>query len=201
MKQSVKNSATEEHIKATALEVFFVDGNIHATTQEIADKAGVNRALIHYYFRSRDNLFEIVLHEAMKSIHKRISGNILSDAPFRERIEAFIDAQFNEITKYPYLEMYIATEAIRNPALMHEPFLDTEDEMDAKLMADMKVEIEKGHIADIPVEHFKANMMALCGFPFIGRPLLQKMIKMDDAAYNNFLRERKDVIIKLLFRE
>jgi AcrR family transcriptional regulator len=76
MVQIKKDDATEELIKNTAKKIFFGEGKFNATTQEIADAAGINRTLINYYFRSRDKLFEIVLQDAQEYEQKRTESSI-----------------------------------------------------------------------------------------------------------------------------
>jgi AcrR family transcriptional regulator len=86
MSNQAKKDQTQELIKETAKNLFFVKGKFDATTQEIADEAGVNRTLINYYFRSRDNLIQIIFDEAQK-VEKEKSEIIMnSDLPFKEKI-------------------------------------------------------------------------------------------------------------------
>src|SRR5690606_217884 len=101
---------TEELIKETAKRVFFGEGRFKATTQEIADAAGVNRTLINYYFRSRNNLFEIVFQDAQTKENAIAEQIIFSDLPFHQKIEKYLDLFFEQAKKYPYLEIYRSEE-------------------------------------------------------------------------------------------
>ena len=92
---------TEEHIKATAKDIFFFKGDLHATTQEIADAAAVNRSLINYYFKSRDHLFEVVYNEAVETMRNQLDNVIYSKVPFMDKLESLIDVYMKEILKYP----------------------------------------------------------------------------------------------------
>ena len=82
--------STEDLIKETAKKIFFQQGHLKATTQEIADAAKVNRALIHYYFRSRNLLFDRVLQEAMTGFMHQVLSVLESEASFKEKIGIFI---------------------------------------------------------------------------------------------------------------
>lgn len=97
----------EELIKQTAKELFFSKGYLHATTQEIADAAGVNRALINYYFRSRDLLFETVYREAVDGLKQKLGEVINSNIPFKQKLENFIDVYMEELVKYPYRDHFL----------------------------------------------------------------------------------------------
>src|SRR5690606_12311557 len=85
-------------------------GRYNATTQEIADAAGVNRTLLHYYFRSREVLLEKVLLEGQKEFRQKLSENSGKDLPFKERISLFIDVWMGHILEYPYLDAYLVTQ-------------------------------------------------------------------------------------------
>ena len=91
MSKQSKDIETEELIRKTAKRLFFGEGKFNATTQEIADAAGVNRTLINYYFRSRDNLFSQIFEDAVKREEKLREKVLLSDLPFKEKIEMYID--------------------------------------------------------------------------------------------------------------
>src|SRR5690606_40178868 len=104
-----KEDATYELIVNTAKQLFFKEGKFNATTQEIADAAGVNRTLINYYFRSRNTLFDLILKEAKEEEDKKQEMIILSDLPVREKLEQFMDYVLETAKEYPYMENYIVT--------------------------------------------------------------------------------------------
>ena len=89
---------TETLIKETAKKVFFQKGQLHATTQEIADEAGVNRALIHYYFRSREHLISAVLDEAIAERKAKFMDILGEDVPLQNKIATFIDVFIGSMT-------------------------------------------------------------------------------------------------------
>ena len=94
-----KKELTQELIKETAMKLFFVEGKFDATTQEIADAAGVNRTLINYYFRSRDNLMNIVFEEAKEAENSKSVIIDNSKLPFREKVERYIENSLNASLK------------------------------------------------------------------------------------------------------
>src|SRR5690625_5454760 len=102
-----KDLETEEKIKKTVSDLLFKEGRFNATTQEIADKAGVNRTLINYYFRSRDNLYTLVFQDAMHNEHMLRTRLLFSDLPFKEKGEKHIEYSLQQAFEDNYFEYYV----------------------------------------------------------------------------------------------
>lgn len=198
MSESVQ---TEKLIKDKARELFFQRGLLHATTQEIADEAGVNRALIHYYFKSREQMLETLLDETLEEKRNNVRNILSSDLPFREKIARYIDVVVDYGIKYPYLENFIISETARNP----QRFKDYCDRNKSKttdlIRKQLEDEIRLGKLSPIGVEHFMVNLSALCNYPLLAKPVLQAIHGMTDSAYQKFLKQRKQIIYTTIFRE
>lgn len=187
---------TEELIKNTAKRMFFTDGKFNATTQEIANEAKVNRTLINYYFRSRNNLFELVFEEAMKQEHEKSEAILHSNMTFKEKIENYIDYSLEVALEYPYLEIYLVTQINQGCAYNDHEQMDNIMNI---LTKELNSEIEKGNIAPIEPFHFIMNLISLVTFPVSMRPLIQESFKLDDNQYVEILSQRKKIIINTLF--
>src|ERR1044071_2162293 len=111
----VKDQVTEELIKEKAKVLFFQKGFLDATTQEIADEAKVNRALIHYYFRSREQLMDVILEEVVNRKRARAKAICTSSLSFREKIATYITVVVDQGLQFPYLENFIISETARDP--------------------------------------------------------------------------------------
>ncbi|MEE1897557.1 TetR/AcrR family transcriptional regulator [Flavobacterium rakeshii] len=188
---------TEELIKETAKKIFFGEGRFKATTQEIADAAGVNRTLINYYFRSRNNLFEIVFEDAQTKEISIAEQIIFSDLPFHQKIEKYLDLFFEQAKKYPYLEIYMVTQ-MNQGSCFKDP--DTMNRMLDKFYLEIALEMEKGNIAKMRPEQFMLNLISLTSFPVSMRPLLQESMGMSNEAYDVLIDERKKVVMDTLFK-
>ncbi|MFL9838400.1 TetR/AcrR family transcriptional regulator [Flavobacterium sp. ST-75] len=188
---------TEELIKETAKRVFFGEGRFKATTQEIADAAGVNRTLINYYFRSRNNLFEIVFQDAQTKENAIAEQIIFSDLPFHQKIEKYLDLFFEQAKKYPYLEIYMVTQ-MNQGSCFKDP--DTMNRMLDKFYLEIALEMEKGNIAKMRPEQFMLNLISLTSFPVSMRPLLQESMGMSNEAYDSLIEERKKIVMDTLFK-
>lgn len=198
MSKLKKDEATEQWIKTTAKRLFFKEGKFNATTQEIADEAGVNRTLINYYFRSRNNLFQQLFEEAQEEETKMSLSNLLSDLTFKQKIEQHIDYAMDKAIQYPYLEIYLVTQ------INHGCPMDKMDQVDQVLPEFVKQivsEMEKGTIPTMEPVQFIMNFVSLITFPLCMRPLLQEVMKIDDKSYEKILKDRKKIILDTLFNE
>jgi TetR/AcrR family transcriptional regulator len=199
----VIDARTEELIKGTAMRIFFVEGRLHATTQVIAKEAGVNRGLIYYYFKSRDQLFEVVFKEALLVVRNRMRELFLSTKiSFRKKIAEFVELSIDQSLKYPYLEMFLITEMNRDDSTLLVPLQDDlRKEVLHNLEEDLKEEIKKGHVPRMSAEQFLLNVMSLCVYPGLYKPMMKQMINIDEPGYLKMVQERKSLIMKVLFRD
>ena len=196
MSNPSKKDQTQELIKETTKKLFFVQGRFDVTTQEIADEAGVNRTLINYYFRSRDNLVQVVSDEAHK-VEKEKSEIIMnSDLPFKEKIAQFIDGSLQTSLKYPYLETYIVSQI--NNGSCHKRDVEKTDLK--KLYRDIEKEMDAENIEKIEPVQFLFNMISLLVFPSAARPLIKDNMMISDEEFDRLISERKDIILNMLFK-
>lgn len=196
---NLNKDQTQDLIKKTAKKLFFGEGKFNATTQEIADLAGVNRTLINYYFRSRDNLFNLVFQEALEKERGKSNAILYSDIPFREKLERFIEDSMTSALQYPYLEIYIVTQINQGSDYgnykKHADFTEVFNQLEIELTK----EIEKGNVKPISTIHFILNIGSLVSFPTCMRPLLKETMKISDEEFDEILKERKEVILKTIF--
>ena len=196
----VLSTDTEQLIKNTAKDVFFKHGLLHATTQDIADAAGINRASIHYYYRSRKLLFDKVFAEAMEEMDAKLMAIVKQDLPFRHMIETFIEVFLQKSMQHPYLELFLVAELNANPNIPSF-FFTREEQTERKEMLQRSIdsEVADGTMKPIKAEHFIVNLMSLCSFPFMAKPMVKKATNLTEAEYITFIHERKEVILKLIF--
>ncbi len=192
---------TERLIKEKAKILFFQKGFLNATTQEIADEAGINRALIHYYFRSREQMLEILLDETLQEKKDRVRGILASSLPFKEKIANYIDMVVDYGLKYPFLDNIIISEIARRPEKVRlfcarDPFKSSD-----LIRQELDTEIKKGRIAAVSAEHFMVNLISLCNYPLLAKSVIQTIHGLSDTAYRKFLVERKRIIFHTIFNE
>ena len=115
MVKNVKNKGAEEKILVAARKVFTTKGMAGARMQDIADEAGINKALLHYYFRDKDKLFEVVFMEEAQKFFPKINAIFNSDVPLFEKIENFVNEYIDEMQENPYLPWFVMNEVNRDP--------------------------------------------------------------------------------------
>ncbi len=192
---------TEKLIKDKAKKLFFQKGFLNATTQEIADEAGVNRALIHYYFRSRELMLDTILNETLLEKKERVRSVLSSDLPFRKKIAHYINALVDYGLTYPYLDNFIISETARHPDKIRAFCAKVTSKSSDLISEQLEAEIKKKKLAPISPEHFMVNLSALCNYPLLAKSVLQTIHGMTDAAYRKFLIERKQIIYRTIFNE
>lgn len=198
MSKQTKDIETEVLIRKTAKQLFFGEGKFNATTQEIADAAGVNRTLINYYFRSRDNLFNQIFEDAVKREEQLREKVLFSDLPFKEKIEMYIDDSLLQAKEYPYLETYIVSRI--NDGCFYKEEEEWEKFME-RFFKEFEVEMKKGTIEKMEPIQFILNIASLVSFPVAVRPLFQSTMRISDKEYDRILSERKEIIMKMLFKK
>ncbi len=186
--------STEEQILEAARKVFARKGLEAARMQEIADEAGINKALLHYYFRSKEKLFGLVFREVLGKFIGGMKGLLNEDIPFFSKIEGFIDGYLDILFQNPYLPGFIMMEIHRNPAEIVS-FMESRDVPIKLFESQISKEAAMGNIREIDPRHLVVNMIGLCVFPFIAKPILSGVLfGGSQEAYKRFLDERRETI-------
>jgi AcrR family transcriptional regulator len=196
-----EGAQTETLIRETAKQIFFQKGRLTATTQEIADEAGVNRALIHYYFRSREQLLDILLDEVIREKKSNMVAILGGSIPLKEKISQYISYLVDRGIRYPFLENFIISEIARSPE-KREIICARDSVKSSDLIKEqLQEEIRRGSIAPITPEHFMINLSSLCNYPLLAKSIFQTVHGMTDDSYRKFLLDRKQVIFRTIFNE
>lgn len=189
-------------ILEAARKVFIRKGLDGARMQEIADEAGINKALLHYYFRSKDKLFKTVFVEAMAKFFPAMIVVLASkDLTIEKKIEQFVHHYISVIKNNPFIPAFIINELNKNPEQLTEFFVSSgiDTSKVTKIIKDV-IAVELG-ITEQQARHFVVNIVSLCVFPFVGRPLIEKIVfQSNPKEYDHFLKEREKVIVGLIMR-
>ncbi len=162
-----------------------------ARMQEIADEAGINKALLHYYFRSKDKLFTAVFKESVFKLFPNIVELLKSDIFLFDKIRLFVDNYIDIINANPLLPSFVIHELSRNPETVVE-MIKSSGINPVYFVNQVQQEIEKGTIEPVHPLHLIVNMLAMCIFPFVAKPILQEVIfNQDQKKFDIFMQERK----------
>ncbi len=185
---------TESRVFESAKAVFFEQGFHGARMAEIARRAGINQSMLHYYFRSKDQLFDAVFEKAASEAIPPVLALLLTDMPIADKIERFATGYIDMVSANPHLPAFILQELRRNPEALKR-FVGTATEgLVDRLRREVNLAADNGHIRRVDPGHLVANVLALCIFPFIARPMLQTAFAVDDPAYSLFLEQRRQEV-------
>ena len=185
-----KDTNTEENILNAAKRVFHEKGMDGARMQEIADEAGINKALLHYYYRSKQLLFEAVFKNAFKLLAPQLNKVLNSDDTLNDKIKNFTKNYISFTIKYPYLPNFIINELNRNPEFVQKLTSEKHFPTITKFKQQVLENVTNGTIKPIKPEHLFINILSLNIFPFIASPLLKGFLSVNNENYKQLLEER-----------
>ena len=199
---SQRDGDTEQRILDAAHTVFVRTGTAGARTQEIAKEAGVNSALLHYYFRSKGRLAEAVFHRAAAQLMPAVVGVLVSDRSLPDKVRAIVEIELDRLSRTPYLPAYIISELAHHPeriAQLVSALTGAQPEaLGRKLLRivgeQINEEVRAGRMRPISPEQFMVNLLSLCIFPFAARPMIGALMGLDDKAFTRFIRERRETL-------
>jgi len=191
MVKSRRDQTTEMRILAAARKVFLQKGMAGARMQDIADEAGINKALLHYYFRSKEKLFEKIFAELSRYFFPKLAMIIESDDPLFKKIEMFVEEYIDQMRQTPYLPIFVLNEVNRQPRAFIKRMMGNRRLPVRKFLGDVQTEIRKGKIRPVDPAQLLLNIISLCIFPFVGRPIFLFMTNTDSGAFERILEQRK----------
>lgn len=194
-----KDKTTEQLVLDAAKKVFIRKGMAGARMQDIADEAGINKAMLHYYFRNKEKLFEVIFMEAAAKLFPRINVIFSSDQPLFEKIESFCDEYIATIIDNPYLPLFVLNEINREPEyFMQKVMSGNTRPQPEKFLQQIEKEIKKGNIKRISPLQLLMNLLSLTIFPFVAKPMFQSNLGIDELQFRSIMQQRKKEIPKFI---
>lgn len=200
-KEQLENLSTEEKILVAARTVFTRKGYEATKTRDIAEEADINIASLHYYYRSKEKLFEIIAGEALSKMSQSMDLILNNENPLHEKIRQFVPMYIEVLKQNPYLPMFIFSEMQHNADKLSKQMGNTHTLIILK--AQLERMIEEKVIRPISVGNFMSNIIGLTVFPFMGKPILKLKADLSEEDFLEMLEERKtmvsDMIINYLY--
>jgi TetR/AcrR family transcriptional regulator len=167
--------------------------------QEIAAEAGVNQALLHYYFRSKERLSIAVFQQMAATLFPALIQTLGSDLSIDQKIDTVVALYLENLSKNPFLPGYILAELHHHPDRMPHMLASATGVDPARMLAQVFArlgrqiddEVAAGRMRAIAPQEFAANLISLCVFPFAARPMLSMAFGLDDAGFARFIDARK----------
>ena len=194
MVKTQQDTTTEQKILDAARKVFIAKGMAGARMQDIADEAGINKAMLHYYFRSKEKLFETIFKELSIEFLPRVNAIFESDLSLFEKIEVFCSEYISRMMENPFIPLFIVNEINKQPEIFLKKMWGGKRPQIGKFLQQIESEIQKGTIERIHPAQLMLNMVSMCIFPFIGKPLCQMVMGINESGYRKLMEERKTLV-------
>lgn len=184
------DTSTEEKIMTAAKKVFMQKGYGATRTRDIANEAGINLALLNYYFRSKEKLFEIIMIEKVQTLFGVLAPVVMNDQiPLEQKIEMIVQNYIDMLLQHPDLPIFVLSELKNNPVrfsnMIQAGHLLTQSSFVKQL------HVKAPHINPL---HFLMSILGMTVFPFVGRPLFQTATGMNNLLFNQMMEERRRLI-------
>ena len=198
-----KKDTTRERIKTAAWEIFVEKGREGARMQEIADRASANKALIFYYFTSKDDLFE----EILRDIFQQVIGSIKSAILFKDKepaqlIRAIVETYIDFLSDHPHLPRVMTREIQsgnpRTQTVLRDMFCQEGLDMPKEFSNMLDVLRRTGKLRKVDPQQTIISFLGMCIFYFIAKPLFKFLWEMNETDENEFIKRRKEAIIDLM---
>jgi AcrR family transcriptional regulator len=194
MTDTTESKSTEDLILESARKVFVEMGPAEARMQDVADEADITQSLLHYYFRRRDDLYEVVFEQELQRFVTHQVEVLSSDRPLPDKLTTFVRRAIDFNAQNPHLAAFVAFETHYNQEHL-DRLRDAASELDLGVLQEqLDARAEDGAMEPTDARHLLMHTLSLCLFPFIARPIFQSVYEMTDAEYEAFIDERKAVV-------
>lgn len=185
-----EEAETEEQILNAAKTVFQQQGFAGARMQAIADEAGINKSMLHYYFRSKDKLFQKVFQESLREFFPKIFEVLNGDLELDTKIEKLVDTYYTMFRDQPHLPRFVIHEMNQHPQRFQKFMKQSGMKIPERFIEQIEREVTSGNIKKIDPRQFIINTIGLCVFPLIAKPMIETVFNMDKNQYKDFLESR-----------
>lgn len=190
-----KEISAKQRILAAAKKVFVSKGMAGARMQDIANEAGINKALLHYYFRNKDKLFETVFLDEAQKFFPKINMIFQSELPLVVKIEQFVKEYIDEMLENPYLPWFVMNEINRDPdQFLYKIWGKDNLPKPDKFLEQMEREMQAGSIRRVHPVHLFMHLLSLTIFPFIARPMMVRNMRLTEKEFKLLMEQRRKEI-------
>lgn len=196
-----KDRQTEEKIFESATEVFTEKGMDGARMQDIADHAGINKSLLHYYYRTKDHLFNAVFEMIARKVFAKFAPVFDSTLSLEEKIRFFFREHITFLQQNPRLPVFLLNEINRNPARIRK-VIDNIDIESLWLMISTQhgEELKKYNITRESIPQIMTTIASISVFPFAARGILENIFNKMGVDFDDYIEERKEFAADFVIR-
>ena len=192
---------TEEKIFEAATDVFVDKGMDGARMQDIATHAGINKALLHYYFRTKDQLFNAVFEMIARKVLKKFAPVFDEKLSLEAKIRFFFREHITFLQENPRLPGFLLNEVNRNPERIKKLLKNVDfDVLWSKLYEQHKEELEKYNITQATMPQVMVSIAAISVFPFAARGIIEGILDKGGINFNEFIEQRKEFAAEFVIK-
>lgn len=194
------NMNSETKILAAATKEFIQHGYSGARMQEIADKAGLNKALLHYYYKTKEQLYGKVLEVEFVRMIEGIINALESEGDFSTWLKGVIHQYLHEISSRPHFSRFMLWELNNNKKRLPELFakaISGKGYSTNPILEKVQEKLKSAGLTQLSPVHFVLNLLSLCIFPSLAMPVLEKVIGLNDKS-STFYKQREEEIYRLM---
>ena len=190
---------SEQKILEAAKIVFIKKGFDGARMQDIADEAKINKALVHYYYRSKEELFAKIFDIISSQLLPNIEEITINEMPILDKIERFIHSYIEFVSNNPEIPLFILSEVNKNPERLALILKTTQNFPKIQQFAfQVMLEMQLGKLKQVNTIHLMLNILSLCIFPFIARPMVQNVMNLKHDEFDFILKQRKQEVTQFV---
>lgn len=200
-----ENESMELRIREVAQELFFKQGYAATSTTQIAKEVGCTQALVHYYYRTKENLFRQIFLEQIEAALNVISRSLASEQSFEDFLRSAISLYFDTLMQNPRLPYFVLEELVSNPErrkYLREHFVKKPSYAMLYMQLDARVKAEQqaGRLAKIDAFDIMMSVASLTVFTFISLPMYQDLLSRTDEQVREFVHHRKEEVTRLVLQ-
>ena len=192
------DKCTESVIFQAAIKIFQKKGLAGARMQEIADEAGINKSMLHYYFRSKDKLFLEVFRSSVQEFKGGLYPILDQEGPWEESVRNLCGYYMDFMSRNPELPLFLINEMHQQPTEYLKLAEGDESILKTKFFKQLRAGMKKGEIRKADPAHLYISLISGIVFPFIGGPMIQRTVEISKENWPKFLKERNNFVSDML---
>ncbi len=201
MDKGKADNQTENAILLAAGKVFTKKGYAASRMEDIAKEAGINRALLHYYFRTKEKMFVIIFEQRMTEFFGGLAKIIFSEIPLADKIRAIVSHDITMVSQNPHLPLFVMQEIGQNPERLIQ-YAEKAGAQPGHLLKiftrQVEEETKSGRMVDIDAGQLLINIMSLAIYPFIAKPMIMTMQQLDQKGFDRIMNRRKNEVAEFI---
>ena len=193
-----RDLSTETKIKEAAIRIFTAKGFNGCTSREIAKEAGINVALLNYYFKSKGQLFDIVIASVLNDFTFSLIDVLKSNMSLVNKARILIEKEYDFLSKHPEIPSFIINELGKKDKNYFECLDIVNELIETKIFQEVIEAQASGEMRKVDLVSLMLLIMSNCHFPLMAKPMIKTIHSLEDDQYNEHLMVHKQYVTEML---